>query len=152
MRPQIHVLTQLLLYHMNTHRYCCDVFVNVNKRASDKCYGTDSFFSQWYLTIFWSSLLLLPSRVVWSTGSVSSLSGPASATGGLLFSKDRQSTAHMLRYKHRGWLTLGFKQCFVVFRMFWDTHLAAQWPWPVLCPAVQMNQWQWAGRCNLPPA
>ena len=35
----------------------------------------------------WSSLLLLPSRVVLSTGRISSLSGPATATGGLLFSR-----------------------------------------------------------------
>ena len=34
----------------------------------------------------WSSWLLLPSSVVLSTGKVSSLSGPATATGGLLFS------------------------------------------------------------------
>ncbi|KAF3834132.1 hypothetical protein F7725_025336, partial [Dissostichus mawsoni] len=40
----------------------------------------------WKVAIFWSSLLLPPSSVVRSTGSVSSFSGPASATGGLLFS------------------------------------------------------------------
>lgn len=34
----------------------------------------------------WSSWLLLPSSVVLSTGKVNSLSGPATATGGLLFS------------------------------------------------------------------
>lgn len=34
----------------------------------------------------WSSWLLLPSNVVLSTGKVNSLSGPATATGGLLFS------------------------------------------------------------------
>lgn len=70
-----------------SHMYCGDVFVYMNERESDNCYGTDSVFSQWYFTIFWSSSLLLPSRVVRSTGSVSSLSGPASATGGLLFSE-----------------------------------------------------------------
>lgn len=48
---------------------------------------THRVFSQRKETIFWSSELLLPSRVVLSTGRVNSLSGPASAFGGLLFSE-----------------------------------------------------------------
>lgn len=49
--------------------------------------ATYRVFSQRKETIFWSSELLLPSRVVLSTGRVNSLSGPASAFGGLLFSE-----------------------------------------------------------------
>lgn len=48
---------------------------------------THRVFSQRKEIIFWSSELLLPSRVVLSTGRVNSLSGPASAFGGLLFSE-----------------------------------------------------------------
>lgn len=55
---------------------------------------THRVFSQRKETIFWSSELLLPSRVVLSTGRVNSLSGPASAFGGLLFSEKGVNVFH----------------------------------------------------------
>lgn len=60
---------------------------------------THRVFSQRKKTIFWSSELLLPSRVVLSTGRVNSLSGPASAFGGLLFSgkECRTSCTHAIK-------------------------------------------------------
>ena len=62
---------------------------------------THRVFSQRKETIFWSSELLLPSRVVLSTGRVNSLSGPASAFGGLLFSeKGLQYFSHTC---HKRW-------------------------------------------------